>query len=170
MNMLTVVLPEEHDIKGSDITYEYYRDGELLLQNGLPASGVSDAGEYTVKAKFNVTNANYNAIPDMEATLKIEKAIITLNDYSFNTLTTVLPYTGRPQTVLFQGEETALLKVELEYFKVEGETRTKIAEAIEIGSYVCVATVSVKSDNYALTNGVDRIEFRCGFDIVSTDA
>jgi hypothetical protein len=170
MNMLTATVPELHDIKASDITYEYYRDGVRLESNGLPVNGVSEAGEYTVKARFNVTNANYNPIPDMEATLKIEKAIIALDGYSFNSLTTVLPYTGSAQTVVFQGEETALVKIETSYFKIEGETRTKVAEAIEIGSYVCVATVSVKSDNYALVNGADRIEYRCGFEIVSVDA
>ena len=39
--------------------------------NGNKVSGVIDAGEYTVTAVFQNSNPNYDAIPNLEATLKI---------------------------------------------------------------------------------------------------
>lgn len=61
-------------------------DGEeqsLIVSGTLPAgvtvtyegNGKVNAGEYTVTAKFAGDNANYNAIPDMTATLTIEKGV-----------------------------------------------------------------------------------------------
>ena len=42
--------------------------------NGKVANGATDSGEYTVTARFTTKNANYETIPDMVATLKINPA------------------------------------------------------------------------------------------------
>lgn len=47
--------------------------------NGKTTSSATDVGEYTVKATFDVTNPNYEAIPEMSATLKIIPAEYTVN-------------------------------------------------------------------------------------------
>ena len=68
---LAVEISPEIDVRHADVTYEYYLGGKLV------ASGndvkVTEAGEYTVKAIFNVKNENYEPIADMEAILKIEQ-------------------------------------------------------------------------------------------------
>ena len=46
--------------------------------NGKIASSASDVGEYTVTARFANGNPNYEAIPDMQATLKITPAEYTV--------------------------------------------------------------------------------------------
>ena len=69
-----VVLPNDHDIKSTDITYEYYLDGELLSDSeGNPVQSVTETGEYSVKAIFAVQDQNYEQIEDMIATLRIEE-------------------------------------------------------------------------------------------------
>ena len=52
--LITGTLPE-----GVSVSYEYYKDQVLMEKDGAPVTGVSDAGEYTVKVIFNVTNGNY---------------------------------------------------------------------------------------------------------------
>ena len=47
--------------------------------NGKSASGVTDVGEYKVKATFVSNNQNYEPIPEMEATLTITPAEYILN-------------------------------------------------------------------------------------------
>lgn len=72
---LFVTLPIDHDIKAEDITYEYYLDGELLADGeGNPLQSVLEAGEYKIKAIFTVKDANFEAIDDMVATLRIEES------------------------------------------------------------------------------------------------
>ena len=71
---LFVILPNDHDIKSTDITYEYYLDGELLSDSeGNPVQSVTETGEYSVKAIFAVQDQNYEQIEDMIATLRIEE-------------------------------------------------------------------------------------------------
>ena len=72
---LFVDVPATHPINIDDITYEYYLDGELLKDSeGNPVKAVSEAGEYTVKAKFAVRDHNYEEIAPLEAILRIEEA------------------------------------------------------------------------------------------------
>ena len=52
--LITSTLPE-----GVSVNFEYYKDQVLLEKDGAPVSGVSAAGEYTVKVIFNITNGNY---------------------------------------------------------------------------------------------------------------
>ena len=70
---IEVELPKEHPIEVSDVSYEYYLDGELLVDaDGKPIRSVTDAGKYTVKAIFTVKDENYKQIRSMEAILVIE--------------------------------------------------------------------------------------------------
>ena len=72
---LFVELPVTHPINMDDITYEYYLDGELLKDSeGNPVKAVSEAGEYTVIAKFAVSDHNFEEIAPLEAILRIEEA------------------------------------------------------------------------------------------------
>ena len=58
--LITGALPE-----GVSVNYEYYKDQVLLEKDGTPVTGVSAAGEYTVKVIFNVTNGNYAPLDPM---------------------------------------------------------------------------------------------------------
>lgn len=56
--------------------------------NGAAASGITNVGEYRFKASFANTDPNYEAIPDMEATLRIIPAEYTVSgvDIVFKTI------------------------------------------------------------------------------------
>ena len=67
-------MPKDHPIEVGDVSYEYYLDGELLVDDdNKPIQSVIDAGEYTVKAIFTVKDENYKQIESMEAILVIEE-------------------------------------------------------------------------------------------------
>ena len=67
---LVLDISPEIDILSSDVVYEYYLDGELLMSGG--DVGVTEVGKYTVKAIITVNNENYEQIDILEATLQIE--------------------------------------------------------------------------------------------------
>ena len=70
---LSVSIPADHVMTADDVRYEYYLDGELLLdEEGNPVSSVVEVGEYTVKAIFAVKDENYEPIGDLVAILRIE--------------------------------------------------------------------------------------------------
>ena len=70
---LLVDIPSKHPIDATDVTYEYYLDGELLVgTDKKPVQSVTEAGEYTVKAIFTVRDENYKQIEPMQAILVIE--------------------------------------------------------------------------------------------------
>ena len=70
MHRLEVEISPEIDILSTDVTYEYYLDGELIISGN--DVGVTEAGKYTVKAIITVNNENYEQIDALEATLQIE--------------------------------------------------------------------------------------------------
>ena len=71
---LLVEIPKDHPIEVSDVAYEYYLNGELLVDSeDKPLQSVKDAGEYTVKAIFTVKDENYKEIKSMQAILVIEE-------------------------------------------------------------------------------------------------
>jgi hypothetical protein len=67
---LVLEIPNDIDILGEDVTYEYYLDGELVVSG--KDVGVTEAGKYIVKAIITVKNENYEQIDALEATLQIE--------------------------------------------------------------------------------------------------
>ena len=72
---LYVDMPAAHPLNIDEIQYEYYLDGELVKDSeGNPATEVTEAGEYTVKAIFTVHDENYEQVAPLEAILRIEKA------------------------------------------------------------------------------------------------
>lgn len=77
-----------------DGVYAYF-DGEGNRLDGL---GAVKAGEYKVTVSFGTRDAeNYYAIPDMEATLTIEKAEVVIDESGL--LNAVYTYNGEEQTV-----------------------------------------------------------------------
>ena len=71
---LLVEIPKDHPIEVSDVAYEYYLNGVLLVDSeDKPLQSVKDAGEYIVKAIFTVKDENYKEIAPMEAILVIEE-------------------------------------------------------------------------------------------------
>lgn len=86
----TVTVKGEYDLSGisfDSVTLEYDRqEHSIEIQGELPAgvsvtyegNGVSEIGEHIITAKFTSDDPNYNAIPDMMATLTITKRKVTL--------------------------------------------------------------------------------------------
>ena len=71
---IVVSIPKDHPIGVGDVSYEYYLDGELLVDaDDKPIQSVTDAGKYTVKAIFTVKDENYKQIGFKEAFLIIEE-------------------------------------------------------------------------------------------------
>ena len=71
---IEVEIPKDHPIEITDVAYEYYLNGELLVdEENNPIQAVTVAGEYTVKAIFTVKDENYKQVSSMEAILVIEE-------------------------------------------------------------------------------------------------
>lgn len=167
---LTLELPKDHVFKPENIKIEYFLDG-VLQEN--TENGVINAGEYTVRASFDVIDDNYEPVPAMESTLIIEKKVIDLSGFGFDE-NTILTYTGEHQTVEFNGlpKENLTHKSVLYKFEdgesEEGLESVEVTETIEVGSYRQIITVSIDSDssNYILSNGKESITYTCDYEIV----
>ncbi len=128
-------------------TYTYDGTKKSLAITGELPDGVSvsyenndqiNAETYTVKAKFTV-NDNYNAIPDMTATLTIEKKELIV---AFSG-ETALTYTGEVQKTI---SATPTNLVDGDSVEI---TLTYSGEMIEKGDYT--VTASIDEQNYKLT-------------------
>ncbi len=86
----TVTVRGDYDLSGitfENVTLEYDKEKHSIEITGELPEGVtvtyegnevSEIGEYTITAKFTHANPDYNAIPDMTATLTITKRKVTL--------------------------------------------------------------------------------------------
>ena len=99
----------------------------------------TNAGTYTVTAKFVGSNPNYEQLPDMAATLTIEKRELQIEFVGEQTAA----YTGYAQKPLTAratnlcGSDTVVIDI------------TYDGDVVDAGTYVATATVD--SDNYKLT-------------------
>ena len=108
------VAKADYDMSGitfADDSVPYNGEEQSLAISGdLPAgvtvtydgNGNTNVGEYTVTAKFAVSDANYNEIDDMTAKLTITKA-----DYDMSGITFAddsVPYNGEEQSLAISGD------------------------------------------------------------------
>lgn len=100
----------------------------------------SEAGTYTVTAKFSHSNANYNEIANLSATLTIGAGQFTPT-FTFENKST--EYNGKSQNITLTGEIPEWLTVE--YF-INGE---KFEGATEIGEYTVTAKFTHENAAYA---------------------
>ena len=109
-------------VKFNDDVVTYDRQSHsLAIQGNLPAAvSVSyennnqiDVGEYKILAKFTHRDTiNYEAIPDMEATLKINKADYDLSNIHFDSISA--DYDGKEKNIVLDGVLPTHLKYEFE--------------------------------------------------------
>lgn len=102
--------------------------------NGAAFSGATDAGSYEVVAHFTV-NGNYNNVPDMTATLTIDKATVSGITFEGATLT----YDGEEHSIVITG--TLPAGVSVAYTDNVGT---------DAGDHMAVATFTQTGDNYVL--------------------
>ena len=119
----------------------------LAIEGNLPqgvavvyeGNSQTNAGAYTVTAKFVGSNPNYEQLPDMTATLTIEKRELQIEFVGEQTAA----YTGYAQKPLTAratnlcGSDTVAIDI------------TYDGDVVDAGTYVATATVD--SDNYKLT-------------------
>ena len=119
----------------------------LAIEGNLPqgiavvyeGNSQTNAGTYTVTAKFVGSNPNYEQLPDMTATLTIEKRELQIEFVGEQTAA----YTGYAQKPLTAratnlcGSDTVTIDI------------TYDGDVVDAGTYVVTATVA--SDNYKLT-------------------
>ena len=119
----------------------------LAIEGNLPhgiavvyeGNSQTNAGMYTVTAKFVGSNPNYEQLPDMTATLTIEKRELQIEFVGEQTAA----YTGYAQKPLTAratnlcGSDTVAIDI------------TYDGDVVDAGTYVATATVD--SDNYKLT-------------------
>ena len=119
----------------------------LAIEGNLPqgiavvyeGNSQTNAGTYTVTAKFVGSNPNFKQLPDMSATLTIEKRELQIEFVSEQTAA----YTGYAQKPLTAratnlcGSDTVVIDI------------TYDGDVVDAGTYVATATVD--SDNYKLT-------------------
>ncbi|MCI7094522.1 MAG: leucine-rich repeat protein, partial [Clostridiales bacterium] len=132
--------------KDKSVTYtgEAYSIEATNLPNGVSVSYVGNnqtqAGKYTVTAKFVGDEVNYNAIPDMTATLTIEKRELVL---AFSGETTLV-YNGKIQKTVTVRATNVVGNDSVEL------TVTYSGEMIEVGEYIVTVTLT-EHKNYKLT-------------------
>ena len=173
---IILIIPEGHDIKPEDITYEYRLNGEIYV-SGADVS-VSDAGEYTVTAVITVKNQNYEQIKpeDMPtAVLKIEKKLVDISSVGFEGVSQ-REYDGTAYApdfnVLYdsEGVESELLAyAEREYFKRNESgvfEKVDFEETKNVGFYRCTIVVSVKDKtNYTLLGDASETAVSFEFEV-----
>lgn len=164
MHRLQVDVPAELGFAPQDITYDYYLDGKLV-QSGLDA-GVTEVGQYTVVARFATIDENYEPIPDIDASLVIEPGRIDVSTLGFDDETEFF-YNGESHTVAFNGLPKENLVYSTALYVIDGEEMTEVTEAIEIGTYRCVVTVSAESSNYILSTGETSRKYTCDFTVIA---
>ena len=98
-------------------------------------NGKTSAGTYTVVAKFTGDADNYNAIPDMEATLTVNKATYDMSGVTFADAT--VTYDGNAHSLAILGDLPAGVTVTYEN---NGKTSA--------GAYTVVAKFTGDADNY----------------------
>ena len=131
-------------IKFDDKTVTYNGQAHSLAISGNLPNGVSvryegngktEAGEYTVTAKFSSNNENYNNIPDMTAKLKIEKANYDMTGITFADRTET--YNGQGHSLAISGNLPNGVSV-----RYEGNGQ------IEAGEYTVTAKFAGDTKNY----------------------
>ncbi len=145
---LTVTQNAVHGVTFDSRTVTY--DGaahSLAIEGNLPhgiavvyeGNSQTNAGTYTVTAKFVGSNPNFEQLPDMAATLTIEKREMQIEFVGEQTAA----YTGYAQKPLTAratnlcGSDTVAIDI------------TYDGDVVDAGTYVATATVD--SDNYKLT-------------------
>lgn len=139
------ILKATYDMNGitfPDKTFVYDGVEHTLQIEGILPEGVSviytkntltNAGKLMVTATF-IGNPNYEDIPSMQATLTIEKIVITgitFSDASFL-------YDGNPHSIYVEGVQD--YPIEILYYN---------NERINAGTYEVIASFILKNENYA---------------------
>ena len=131
-------------IKFENVTVTYDGSEHKVEITGTLPAGVTvayttnkgtNAGTYNATAKFTYDTANYNAIPDMNATITINKATYDMSGVTFDDVTVV--YDGSEHKVLITG--TLPTGVTVSY---EDNVGTNV------GVYNTVATFTYDTANY----------------------
>lgn len=132
-------VPEDNGIVFNNKSVPY--DGQahsIELEGELPewitvsydGNGQTEAGTYTITAKFSHSNPNYNAVADVTATLTIGAGVY-VPEFTFVDKTS--EYNGKSQTISLTGEVPEWLTVE---FYLNGE---EFVGVTEIGEYEITA-------------------------------
>ena len=136
-----------YDMSGitfADGNFTYDREAHSIAISGTLPSGVTvtydgngkvNVGEYTVTAKFAVSDANYNEIDDMTAKLTITKATYDMSGIKFENDSVL--YNGEEQSLAISGTLPAGVTV-----TYEGNGK------IAAGTYMVTAKFAVGNDNY----------------------
>lgn len=150
-NMTATLTVTQNKVQG--VTFDSHTvtyDGaahSLAIEGNLPhgiavvyeGNSQTNAGTYTVTAKFVGSNPNFEQLPDMTATLTIEKRELQIEFVGEQTAA----YTGYAQKPLTAratnlcGSDTVVIDI------------TYDGDVVDAGTYVATATVD--SDNYKLT-------------------
>ena len=151
---------------GITVSYEYYLNRTLVVDSeGNPVKSVVDAGRYTVKAIFTHTDENRKQIPDMSATLNIEKAKV---DTLFVTLSGVssFEYRGLPYEFKLMtwkeanGKDYDILQYgTVKYYAYNGSEYVEMGEnelPTEVGTYRITVDIEIMDSykvNYCFSDG-----------------
>ena len=141
------VAKADYDMSGitfADDSVPYNGEEQSLAISGdLPAgvtvtydgNGNTNVGEYTVTAKFAVSDANYNEIDDMTAKLTITKATYDMSGIKFEDDS--VPYNGEEQSLIVSGTLPAGVTV-----TYDGNGK------VNAGEYTVTASFAGDYDNY----------------------
>ena len=157
----------------------------MLLENGKNVDGVTETGEYTVKAIFTVNDSNYAEIETMQSTVVITKKRIAISWFDFSETTPSSVKKGDDATFEFCAEATEGLSFVATVYMVSEDGNVTAIEPVAVipdengvasllhetenlnsGTYACVFTVSAENSNYVLSSGSESLDYRFNFEIV----
>lgn len=148
------------------VSYEYYLNGQLVMDGDKPAQSVSEAGRYTVKPVFTHKDPNYIAISNLQATLNIEKLVTDIFQVGFLG-SSFMEYSGQsyePSFITWQEVNKVEYDI-LTYSTLRCYRRNANGEYVamgenarptEIGSYRFEITITIADEyanNYTLPSG-----------------
>jgi len=140
---------------GVTVSYEYYKDGKLLLDGeDKPVSSVVDVGRYTVKAIFTHTDPSRGEIPSLSAVLNI-----TAVSFNVSSLGTELNgnnmYDGTEKAVVVTGTLPDEIRAVVIYYQngriLENADGSYATSVIEPGEYYVCVQFSSTGKNYVIS-------------------
>ena len=140
---------------GVTVSYEYYKDGELLVDGeNKPVKSVVNVGRYTVKAIFKHTDTNRDEIPPISAVLNITAVNFNVSNLGAELNGTDV-YDGTAKTVTVIGQMPDAISAVVIYYQngriITNPDGSYATSVVEPGEYYVYVHFSSSSTNYVIS-------------------
>lgn len=141
--------------EGVTVSYEYYKDDELLVDSeGNPIQSVVDVGRYLVKAIFTHTDTNRDEIEPLSVILNITAASFNISNLELE-LNGTNVYDGTQKTVRVIGHVPDEITAVAIYYHngqiVKNQDGSYATSVLEPGDYYVYVQFTSSSGNYLIS-------------------